>query len=94
MFWTSSLYLFIKENWVCAMTRQHANNILLARYLLFDSGVRQLSHPLMIPLHCLWAKSNIRTCGQFEYNATFFFCFFCLFLFNFVHSHARAVVVP
>ena len=25
MFWTSNLYLlFIKENWVCAMTRYHA----------------------------------------------------------------------
>ena len=26
--------------------------------------------PLMIPLHCLWAKSNNRTRGQFEYDVT------------------------
>ena len=41
-----------------------------------DSGVGQRSHPLMIPLHCLWAKSNNRTCGQFEGDVTWFcFCF-------------------
>ena len=32
---------FIKENWICTMTRHHANNILLARNLPFDSDVRQ-----------------------------------------------------
>ena len=32
---------FIKENWICAMTRHHGNNILLARNLLFDSDMRQ-----------------------------------------------------
>ena len=30
---------------------------------VFDSDVRQRSHTLMIPLHCLWAKSNNRTRG-------------------------------
>ena len=39
----------------------------------------------MIPLHCLWAKSNNRTGGQFEYDVTLVF----LFLFDFVHSDAR-----
>ena len=29
--------------------------ILLTRNLPFASDVRQLSHPLIIPLHCLWA---------------------------------------
>ena len=33
--------LFIKENWICAMTRHHVNNILLARNLSFDSDFRQ-----------------------------------------------------
>ena len=35
--------LFIKKNWICAMTRRHAepNDILLTRNLLFDSDVRQ-----------------------------------------------------
>ena len=38
-----------------------------------------------IPLHCLWAKLNNRTRGQFEYDVTLVF----LFLLDFVHSHAR-----
>ena len=35
---------FIKENWICAITRCHAEsniNILLTRNLPIDSGVRQ-----------------------------------------------------
>ena len=44
----------VKENWICIMTRHHANNMLLARNLLFDSAIRQWSHPLMIPSYCLW----------------------------------------
>ena len=39
----------------------------------------------MIPLHCLWAKSN-RTRGQFECYVTLFLFSFC---FDFVHSHRR-----
>ena len=49
----------------------------------FDSDIRQWSHPLMIPLHWLWAKLNSRTCGQFECDVTWF-CFY----FDFVRSHA------
>ena len=75
MFWTSNVYFFIKQNWICTMTRHHANNILLARSLPFDSDVRQRSYTLMIPLHCLWVKSINRTRGQFEYEVTFFFSF-------------------
>ena len=63
---------FIKENWILAMTRHHAKKILLTRNLHFDSNVRQWSHPLMIVLHYLWAKSNYRTCGQFECRVTLF----------------------
>ena len=36
--------LIIKENWICAMTRQHFElniNVLLTRNLPFDSDVRQ-----------------------------------------------------
>ena len=33
--------IFIKDNWIYAMTRHHANNILLTRNLPFDSDVRQ-----------------------------------------------------
>ena len=82
-----SLFFSIKENWTCDMTRHHAEpniNILLTRNLTFDSDVRHGSHPLMIPLHCLWAKLNDRTCGQFESDVTWF-----CFCFSFVHSHAR-----
>ena len=91
MFWTSSLSFFIKENWICAIHRHQAEsniNILLTRNFPTDSGVRQWSHPLMIPLHCLWAKSNNRTRGHFECDVTWFFV-----LMSFVHMHG-AVVVP
>ena len=79
------IFLFlIKGNWIWAMTRHHAepNNRLLARNLPFDLDVRQWSHPLMIPFHCLWVKLNKRTRGQFEYGVTWF----CT---DFVRSHAR-----
>ena len=77
--------VFIKENWIWAMARHHAEsniNIFLTRNTLIDSGVRQWSHLLIIKLHCLWAKSNNRTRGQFEYDVTWF-----CFCFNFVCSH-------
>ena len=58
--------------------------VLFTRNLPIHSGVSQLSHPLIIPLHCLWAKSNNRTCGQSECDVTWLcFCFY------FVRSHAR-----
>ena len=70
---------FIKEIWICAMTRHHAEpniNILLTKTLPFDFDGRQRSHTLMISLHCLWAKSNNTTRGQFECDVTWFcFCF-------------------
>ena len=68
------------------MTRHHAEpsiNILLTRNLTFDSYVRQWSHPLITPFHCLWAKSNYRMRGQFECNLTWF-----CFCFDFIRSHA------
>ena len=34
-------FLFIKENWILATTRHHANNILLTRNLHFDSDFRK-----------------------------------------------------
>ena len=82
----SDLYFFIRENWIWAMTRHHANNMLLTKNLPFGSDVRQWSHPLMIPLHYLCAKSNYRTRGQFECDVTLFLFCFC---FDFVSSHGR-----
>ena len=79
-------FLFIKENWIWAITRHHANNLLLTKCLPFDSDIRKRIHPLMIPLHCLWATSNYRTRCQFEGDMTLFLLWFC---FNFFHSHAR-----
>ena len=76
---------FIKENWILAMTRHHANNILLTKNLNFDSDVRQWSNPIMILLHFLLAKSNYRTRDQFERDFVFFN--------SFIHMH-DAVVVP
>ena len=80
------LIFFINENWICAMTRQHAEsniNILLTRNLLNDSGVRQWSHSLMMPLYCLSTKSNNKTSGQFECDMTWF-----CFCFDFIGTHA------
>ena len=53
------------------MTRHHAEpNINIYRQSSF------WSHPLMIPLHCLWVISNNRMHGQFECDVTWFcFCF-------------------
>ena len=78
---------FMKENWICAMTRHQAEskiNILLTKNLPIDSGVRQWNNPLMIPLHCLWDKSNNRTRRQFDFDVTWI-----CFCFNFVCSYAR-----
>ena len=44
----------------------------------------QWSHSLMIPLHCLRAKSSYRTRDQFEFDVTWF-----CFCFDFVCSHTR-----
>ena len=78
---------FIKENWICAMPRRHAEsnmNMLLTRNLPFNSDIRQWSHPLIIPLHYLWAKSNNRMRGQFECDVTRFY--FVLILFVRMHG--------
>ena len=45
----------------------------------FNSDVRQWSHPLMIPLHCLWAKSNNKTRAQFECDMILFLFWFLSF---------------
>ena len=67
--------IFIKENRICAMTRHHSESNIIFRNLL-DSDVRQCSHSLIISLHYLQAKSNNRTCDQFEYDVNWFcFCF-------------------
>ena len=79
IFEVQSLFFLIKENSVYAMTRHHAEpniNILLTSNFPFNlelinfSSVRQWSHALMIPLHCLWAKLNNGTGGQFECDVT------------------------
>ena len=74
------IFYFIKENWICAMTRHHAApniNILLTRSLPFESDVRQWSHLLMIPLNFLWAKWNNTTRGQFDFVRLYARCGCC-----------------
>ena len=74
------IFFFIKENWICAMNRHHTepnNNIDNKSSFWLD--VRQWSHPLMIPLHCLWANSSNSMRGQFECNVLVFLFWFCLF---------------
>ena len=77
----SSSFL-IKENRICAVAKHHAEpnmNVLLTSNLPFDSDVRQWRHPLMIPLYCLWVKSNNRTRAQFECVVNWF-CFYSGFV--------------
>ena len=53
----------------------------MTRNLPTDPAGRQWSHPLMILLHCLWAKLNNKRHDQFECDTTWF-CFYfdyCLF---------------
>ena len=52
------IFFFIKENWIYAMTRHHAEsniNILLTRNLPIDSGVGQRSH--LLTLICVGVES-------------------------------------
>ena len=84
VFRTFNLYLFLlKKSGVVHHAKPNVN-ILLTRNLTFDSDFRQWDHPLMMPLHFLWAKSNKRTRGQFECDLTWF-----CFCFDFVRSHVR-----
>ena len=63
--------------------------IMLVQKLIYywqdsELNVRQWSHSLMRPLHCLWAKSNDRKQVQFECDVMWF-----CFCFDFVRWHAR-----
>ena len=79
---------FVNENWIFVVTRHHAepNNISLTRNLSFESDIRLWSHPSMIPLHCLWAKSNNRTPGQFECDGLGFVLILVSFTVQLFHS--------
>ena len=79
-----SLIFLIKEDWICVMARRHANNILLARYLPLTLWRRQWTHPLMIL--CILLGLNRTIEHMVSLNVLWLFC---LFLFDFVHSHAR-----
>ena len=67
--------------------RHHAEpniKILLTRNLLFDTNVRQWSHPLMIPLHVCGLKRTIEPVVNL--NVTWLVFLFC---FDFLRSHAQ-----
>ena len=53
-------------------------NILLTKNCPFGYGVRQWSHSLMIPLHCLWDKSNTWSIWMWRDLVLFWF-WFCSF---------------
>ena len=75
VFWTSNLNFFIKENWICAMSRHHANYILLAGNLPFDSDVRKWSHPLLIPLHFCGLNRAVERVVNLNMTRLYFFAF-------------------
>ena len=73
-----SLFFLLRKNgfapWPGIMLSQTLIDYWQEIFLLTD--VRTWTHPSMIPLHCLWAKSNNTTRGQFECDVTWFcFCF-------------------
>ena len=84
MFWTSILYVScLKKLDLCHdQISCWVKHLLLSRNFPFDANVRQKSHPLLIPLHCLRAKSNNVMRGQFECDVIWF-----CFSFDFVCSH-------
>ena len=81
-------YMKNKECTICSMTSNHfffffffgfwtkENWILFTKKFPFDSDFIHRSHPLMISLHWLWAKSNNRIRDQFEYDVTWFLLLF------------------
>ena len=93
MFWTSNLCLFfIKENWICAMTRHHAKsniNILLTRNFPIDFGVRQWSHLFMISLHFCGLNRTIEPAVNLNVAWLGF-----VFVFDLVRSHTRCGCCP
>ena len=50
----------INKDWT-SRTLAELNIILLTRNLRFDSDLRKLRHPLLVPLHYLRAKSKIES---------------------------------
>ena len=73
------------------MTRHHANNILLARNLPFDTDVNEVK-PSFNDTTALFCGLNRTTERMVALNVT---ClnFFCFCLISFIHMHG-AVVVP
>ena len=95
VFQTSDIF-FIKESWIYAMTRHHAEpniNINFEKkcsFWLWLQTVKPSFNNTVIPLRCLWAKLNNRARGKIECNMAWFSVFV---LISFIHMHG-AVVVP
>ena len=51
----------IKKDWASRTLAELNIIILLTRNLRFDSDLRQLRHPLLLPSHYLGAKSKIES---------------------------------
>ena len=86
-------FFFIKESWIYAMTRHHAEpniNINFGKNSDSDFRLKPSFNNTVIPLRCLWAKLNNRARGKIECNMAWFSVFV---LISFIHMHG-AVVVP
>ena len=83
-----SLFFLLKKirfaPWPDIMLSQTLMFYWKAIFLLTLVSNSEAIHPLMIPLHCLYAKSKNRTRGQFECDVTWF-----CFSFDFVCLHVR-----
>ena len=67
----------INKDWASRTLAELNIIILLTRNLRFDADLRQLRHPLLLPLHYLRAKSNNRRQGQFECECDVTWSCFC-----------------
>ena len=76
MHWTSNLHFFIKENWICTMTRHHVESIIdkISSCCLLCQTVKPCFNDTIALF--VGTMSNNRTCGQFECDMTWLcFCF-------------------
>ena len=94
------IIVFIKENWICAMTRHHAEpniNILLTRNLhyywqeIFILTLTSDSEAILQWCHCIAFGLNRKIEWVVNFNATWLG--FVLVLISFVHLNSAVVVL-
>ena len=72
--------------YICVILRQGQTLLVPCERNITSDTLKGLTTQatLIIPLHCLWAKSNNKAGGKFECDVIWF-----CFCFDFVSSHAR-----